>query len=117
MKSHTSKDHKNSDFYGMLHPASSDEKHLGCYKLVTDNRTYYLQAPEALIPYLKRHVWESFCVHGELVGSNKILVKRAQMQDVESSEPSEVDQLQDVELYNHQIHQGQTIESRDSDGV
>lgn len=101
-------DHKLSGFSGLLQPSSH-----GGFKLVSPGHSYLLKVPKNMEPCLHKHLWEKFEVLGHPIGDHIIEVKRAKMREEEIDDDlKDVDSFQDVDLYQHQIHQGFYIESR-----
>jgi len=100
-------DHSLCGISGLLQPSAH-----GGFKLVSPGHSYLLKVPKEMRPCLQKHLWEKFEVLGLPIGDHIIAVKRCKQCEEELEEVDDVDSLRDLDLYQHQIHQGFYIESR-----
>lgn len=100
-------DHQLLGVSGLLQPSSH-----GGFKLVSPGHSYSLKVPKEMEACLHRHLWEKFEVLGLPAGDHIIEVKRCKQCEEDLEAVDDVDSFQDLDLYQHQIHQGFYLESR-----
>lgn len=98
---------KTKQVIGILQPCMGAELNLSAFKLVSNQQSWFLHAPQSLSYFLERHMWESFLVIGELRKHHIIDVRKARIQEQESDNGDgfeNFDNQEDLTVYENQIY-------------
>ena len=100
---------------GVLLPSNSDNVSSGDFSLSVGSQIYSLQVPQSLRSYLRKHLWETFEVWAIPARDRSLKVKKVKIREDMADESMDFDRQEDVQLYQHLIHQGLTLGSIDDE--
>lgn len=107
--------HPATRMVGVLLPAGSEEPSADHFGFSVGSQIYQLQVPQSLKAYLRKHLWETFEIWAIPLRHRTLQLKKVKIREDMAEDSLDLDRQEDVQLYEHLIHQGLTLGSLDDE--